>query len=157
MRWRLCLNGAKVVLRLYPARIIGQSLIKSWQSGLKCQWLWTPSLWGLVEFLWRISRVFGPILFYWGIMKFKKNYVWNCFRQREEKIVFTRIFRTGISSLVVIEDVTTIGEVMGYGMFALMNSTLLRGQCRFIWWSQRSVASHYCGDFTTANPFMSRV
>ena len=115
------------IAAVYPARIIGQVVDKIVASELNAQWLGTQLviLVGII-LVAILRRVFGHILFLLGIMKFKKELRVKLLRNNlRKKIPFYAHFRTGDIITRSSEDVSTIGEMMGFGMFALMNSTLL--------------------------------
>ena len=115
------------IAAVYPARIIGQVVDKIVASELDAQWLWTQLvvLVGIILVAYITESIWTYFIFI-GYYEVQKELRVKLLRNNlRKKIPFYAHFRTGDIITRSSEDVTTIGEVMGYGMFALMNSTLL--------------------------------
>ena len=118
---------ASSITAVYPARIIGQVVDKIVASELDAQWLWTQLvvLVGIILVAYITESIWTYFIFI-GYYEVQKELRVKLLRNNlRKKIPFYAHFRTGDIITRSSEDVTTIGEVMGYGMFALMNSTLL--------------------------------
>ena len=115
------------IAAVYPARIIGQVVDKIVASELNAEWLWTQLvvLVGIILVAYITESIWTYFIFI-GYYEVQKELRVKLLRNNlRKKIPFYAHFRTGDIITRSSEDVTTIGEVMGYGMFALMNSTLL--------------------------------
>ena len=118
---------ASSIAAVYPARIIGQVVDKIVASELNAEWLWTQLvvLVGIILVAYITESIWTYFIFI-GYYEVQKELRVKLLRNNlRKKITFYAHFRTGDIITRSSEDVTTIGEVMGYGMFALMNSTLL--------------------------------
>ena len=118
---------ASSIAAVYPARIIGQVVDKIVASELNAQWLWTQLvvLVGII-FVAYITESIWTYFIFIGYYEVQKELRVKLLRNNlRKKIPFYAHFRTGDIITRSSEDVTTVGEMMGYGMFALMNSTLL--------------------------------
>ena len=118
---------ASSIAAVYPARIIGQVVDKIVASQLNAEWLWTQLvvLVGIILVAYITESIWTYFIFI-GYYEVQKELRVKLLRNNlRKKIPFYAHFRTGDIITRSSEDVTTIGEVMGYGMFALMNSTLL--------------------------------
>ena len=112
---------------VYPARIIGQVVDKIVASELDAQWLWTQLvvLVGIILVAYITESIWTYFIFI-GYYEVQKELRVKLLRNNlRKKIPFYAHFRTGDIITRSSEDVTTIGDMMGFGMFALMNSTLL--------------------------------
>ena len=115
------------IAAVYPARIIGQVVDKIVASELDAQWLWTQLvvLVGIILVAYITESIWTYFIFI-GYYEVQKELRVKLLRNNlRKKIPFYAHFRTGDIITRSSEDVTTVGEMMGYGMFALMNSTLL--------------------------------
>ena len=115
------------IAAVYPARIIGQVVDKIVASELNAQWLWTQLvvLVGIILVAYITESIWTYFIFI-GYYEIQKELRVKLLRNNlRKKIPFYAHFRTGDIITRSSEDVTTIGEMMGFGMFALMNSTLL--------------------------------
>ena len=118
---------ASSIAAVYPARIIGQVVDKIVASELNAEWLWTQLvvLVGIILVAYITESIWTYFIFI-GYYEVQKELRVKLLRNNlRKKIPFYAHFRTGDIITRSSEDVTTIGEVMGYGIFALMNSTLL--------------------------------
>ena len=118
---------ASSIAAVYPARIIGQVVDKIVASELNAQWLWTQLvvLVGIILVAYITESIWTYFIFI-GYYEVQKELRVKLLRNNlRKKIPFYAHFRTGDIITRSSEDVTTVGEMMGYGMFALMNSTLL--------------------------------
>ena len=118
---------ASSITAVYPARIIGQVVDKIVASELDAQWLWTQLvvLVGIILVAYITESIWTYFIFI-GYYEVQKELRVKLLRNNlRKKIPFYAHFRTGDIITRSSEDVTTVGEMMGYGMFALMNSTLL--------------------------------
>ena len=115
------------IAAVYPARIIGQVVDKIVASELNAQWLWTQLvvLVGIILVAYITESIWTYFIFI-GYYEVQKELRVKLLRNNlRKKIPFYAHFRTGDIITRSSEDVTTIGDMMGFGMFALMNSTLL--------------------------------
>ena len=115
------------IAAVYPARIIGQVVDKIVASELNAQWLWTQLvvLVGIILVAYITESIWTYFIFI-GYYEVQKELRVKLLRNNlRKKIPFYAYFRTGDIITRSSEDVTTIGDMMGFGMFALMNSTLL--------------------------------
>ena len=115
------------IAAVYPARIIGQVVDKIVASELDAQWLWTQLvvLVGIILVAYITESIWTYFIFI-GYYEIQKELRVKLLRNNlRKKIPFYAHFRTGDIITRSSEDVTTIGDMMGFGMFALMNSTLL--------------------------------
>ena len=115
------------IAAVYPARIIGQVVDKIVASELNAQWLWTQLvvLVGIILVAYITESIWTYFIFI-GYYEIQKELRVKLLRNNlRKKIPFYAHFRTGDIITRSSEDVTTIGDMMGFGMFALMNSTLL--------------------------------
>lgn len=115
------------IAAVYPARIIGQVVDKIVASELNAQWLWTQLvvLVGIILVAYITESIWTYFIFI-GYYEVQKELRVKLLRNNlRKKIPFYAHFRTGDIITRSSEDVSTIGEMMGFGMFALMNSTLL--------------------------------
>ena len=115
------------IAAVYPARIIGQVVDKIVASELNAQWLGTQLviLVGIILVAYITESIWTYYIFI-GYYEMQKELRVKLLRNNlRKKIPFYAHFRTGDIITRSSEDVTTIGEMMGFGMFALMNSTLL--------------------------------
>ncbi len=118
---------ASSIAAVYPARIIGQVVDKIVASELNAQWLWTQLvvLVGIILVAYITESIWTYFIFI-GYYEVQKELRVKLLRNNlRKKIPFYAHFRTGDIITRSSEDVSTIGEMMGFGMFALMNSTLL--------------------------------
>ena len=118
---------ASSIAAVYPARIIGQVVDKIVASELNAEWLWTQLvvLVGIILVAYITESIWTYFIFI-GYYEIQKELRVKLLRNNlRKKIPFYAHFRTGDIITRSSEDVTTIGEMMGFGMFALMNSTLL--------------------------------
>ena len=118
---------ASSITAVYPARIIGQVVDKIVASELDAQWLWTQLvvLVGIILVAYITESIWTYFIFI-GYYEIQKELRVKLLRNNlRKKIPFYAHFRTGDIITRSSEDVSTIGEMMGFGMFALMNSTLL--------------------------------
>lgn len=118
---------ASSIAAVYPARIIGQVVDKIVASELNAEWLWTQLvvLVGIILVAYITESIWTYFIFI-GYYEVQKELRVKLLRNNlRKKIPFYAHFRTGDIITRSSEDVTTVGEMMGYGMFALMNSTLL--------------------------------
>ena len=115
------------IAAVYPARIIGQVVDKIVASELNAEWLWTQLvvLVGIILVAYITESIWTYFIFI-GYYEVQKELRVKLLRNNlRKKIPFYAHFRTGDIITRSSEDVTTIGDMMGFGMFALMNSTLL--------------------------------
>ena len=118
---------ASSIAAVYPARIIGQVVDKIVASELNAQWLGTQLviLVGIILVAYITESIWTYFIFI-GYYEVQKELRVKLLRNNlRKKIPFYAHFRTGDIITRSSEDVSTIGEMMGFGMFALMNSTLL--------------------------------
>ena len=118
---------ASSITAVYPARIIGQVVDKIVASELDAQWLWTQLvvLVGIILVAYITESIWIYFIFI-GYYEVQKELRVKLLRNNlRKKIPFYAHFRTGDIITRSSEDVMTIGDMMGFGMFALMNSTLL--------------------------------
>lgn len=118
---------ASSIAAVYPARIIGQVVDKIVASELNAEWLWTQLvvLVGIILVAYITESIWTYFIFI-GYYEVQKELRVKLLRNNlRKKIPFYAHFRTGDIITRSSEDVATIGEMMGFGMFALMNSTLL--------------------------------
>ena len=118
---------ASSIAAVYPARIIGQVVDKIVASELNAQWLWTQLvvLVGIILVAYITESIWTYFIFI-GYYEIQKELRVKLLRNNlRKKIPFYAHFRTGDIITRSSEDVMTIGDMMGFGMFALMNSTLL--------------------------------
>ena len=115
------------IAAVYPARIIGQVVDKIVASELNAEWLWTQLvvLVGIILVAYITESIWTYYIFI-GHYEIQKELRVKLLRNNlRKKIPFYAHFRTGDIITRSSEDVMTIGDMMGFGMFALMNSTLL--------------------------------
>ena len=115
------------IAAVYPARIIGQVVDKIVASELNAEWLRTQLviLVGIILVAYITESIWTYFIFI-GYYEIQKELRVKLLRNNlRKKIPFYAHFRTGDIITRSSEDVTTIGDMMGFGMFALMNSTLL--------------------------------
>lgn len=115
------------IAAVYPARIIGQVVDKIVASQLNAEWLGTQLvvLVGIILVAYITESIWTYFIFI-GYYEVQKELRVKLLRNNlRKKIPFYAHFRTGDIITRSSEDVSTIGEMMGFGMFALMNSTLL--------------------------------
>ena len=115
------------IAAVYPARIIGQVVDKIVASELNAEWLGTQLvvLVGIILVAYITESIWTYYIFI-GHYEIQKELRVKLLRNNlRKKIPFYAHFRTGDIITRSSEDVMTIGDMMGYGMFALMNSTLL--------------------------------
>ena len=115
------------IAAVYPARIIGQVVDKIVASELNAEWLWTQLviLVGIILVAYITESIWTYYIFI-GHYEMQKELRVKLLRNNlRKKIPFYAHFRTGDIITRSSEDVMTIGDMMGFGMFALMNSTLL--------------------------------
>ena len=115
------------IAAVYPARIIGQVVDNIVASELNAEWLWTQLvvLVGIILVAYITESIWTYFIFI-GYYEVQKELRVKLLRNNlRKKIPFYAHFRTGDIITRSSEDVSTIGEMMGFGMFALMNSTLL--------------------------------
>ena len=118
---------ASSIAAVYPARIIGQVVDSIVASELNAEWLWTQLvvLVGIILVAYITESIWTYFIFI-GYYEIQKELRVKLLRNNlRKKIPFYAHFRTGDIITRSSEDVTTIGDMMGFGMFALMNSTLL--------------------------------
>ena len=118
---------ASSIAAVYPARIIGQVVDKIVASELNAEWLWAQLviLVGIILVAYITESIWTYYIFI-GYYELQKELRVKLLRNNlRKKIPFYAHFRTGDIITRSSEDVSTIGEMMGFGMFALMNSTLL--------------------------------
>ena len=115
------------IASVYPARIIGQVVDKIVASELNAEWLWSQLviLVGIILVAYITESIWTYYIFI-GHYEMQKELRVKLLRNNlRKKIPFYAHFRTGDIITRSSEDVMTIGDMMGFGMFALMNSTLL--------------------------------
>jgi len=115
------------IAAVYPARIIGQVVDKIVASELNAEWLWSQLviLVGIILVAYITESIWTYYIFI-GHYEMQKELRVKLLRNNlRKKIPFYAHFRTGDIITRSSEDVMTIGDMMGFGMFALMNSTLL--------------------------------
>lgn len=115
------------IAAVYPARIIGQVVDKIVASELNAEWLWTQLvvLVGIILVAYITESIWTYYIFI-GHYEIQKELRVKLLRNNlRKKIPFYAHFRTGDIITRSSEDVMTIGDMMGFGTFALMNSTLL--------------------------------
>ena len=115
------------IAAVYPARIIGQVVDKIVASELNAEWLGTQLviLVGIILVAYITESIWTYFIFI-GYYEIQKELRVKLLRNNlRKKIPFYAHFRTGDIITRSSEDVMTIGDMMGFGMFALMNSTLL--------------------------------
>lgn len=115
------------IAAVYPARIIGQVVDKIVASELNAEWLWSQLLIlvGIILVAYITESIWTYYIFI-GHYEMQKELRVKLLRNNlRKKIPFYAHFRTGDIITRSSEDVMTIGDMMGVGMFALMNSTLL--------------------------------
>ena len=115
------------IAAVYPARIIGQVVDKIVASELNAEWLWAQLLIlvGIILVAYITESIWTYFIFI-GHYEMQKELRVKLLRNNlRKKIPFYAHFRTGDIITRSSEDVMTIGDMMGFGMFALMNSTLL--------------------------------
>ena len=115
------------IAAVYPARIIGQVVDKIVASELNAEWLGTQLvvLVGIILVAYITESIWTYYIFI-GHYEIQKELRVKLLRNNlRKKIPFYAHFRTGDIITRSSEDVMTIGDMMGFGMFALMNSTLL--------------------------------
>ena len=118
---------ASSIAAVYPARIIGQVVDKIVASELNAEWLWTQLvvLVGIILVAYITESIWTYFIFI-GYYEVQKELRVKLLRNNLlKKIPFYAHFRTGDIITRSSEDVMTIGDMMGFGMFALMNSTLM--------------------------------
>lgn len=118
---------ASSIAAVYPARIIGQVVDKIVASELNAEWLWTQLvvLVGIILVAYITESIWTYFIFI-GYYEVQKELRVKLLRNNlRKKIPFYAHFRTGDIITRSSEDVTTIGEMMGFGIFALMNSTFM--------------------------------
>ena len=118
---------ASSIAAVYPARIIGRVVDNIVASELNAEWLWTQLvvLVGIILVAYITESIWTYFIFI-GYYEVQKELRVKLLRNNlRKKIPFYAHFRTGDIITRSSEDVSTIGEMMGFGMFALMNSTLL--------------------------------
>ena len=118
---------ASSIAAVYPARIIGQVVDKIVASELNAEWLGTQLviLVGIILVAYITESIWTYFIFI-GYYEIQKELRVKLLRNNlRKKIPFYAHFRTGDIITRSSEDVSTIGDMMGFGMFALMNSTLL--------------------------------
>ena len=118
---------ASSIAAVYPARIIGQVVDKIVASELNAEWLWSQLLIlvGIILVAYITESIWTYFIFI-GYYEVQKELRVKLLRNNlRKKIPFYAHFRTGDIITRSSEDVMTIGDMMGFGMFALMNSTLL--------------------------------
>ena len=115
------------IASVYPARIVGQVVDKIVASELNGDWLWTQLviLVGIILVAYITESIWINLIFM-GYYDMQKELRVKLLRNNlMKKIPFYAHFRTGDIITRSSEDVMTIGDMMGFGMFALMNSTLM--------------------------------
>lgn len=118
---------ASSIASVYPARIVGQVVDKIVASELNGDWLWTQLviLVGIILVAYITESIWTNLIFM-GYYEMQKELRVKLLRNNlMKKIPFYAHFRTGDIITRSSEDVMTIGDMMGFGMFALMNSTLM--------------------------------
>ena len=118
---------ASSIAAVYPARIVGEVVDKIVASELDATWLWTQLviLVGIILVAYITESIWTNLIFM-GYYEMQKELRVKLLRNNlMKKIPFYAHFRTGDIITRSSEDVTTIGDMMGFGMFALMNSTLM--------------------------------
>ena len=115
------------IASVYPARIVGQVVDKIVANELNGDWLWTQLviLVGIILVAYITESIWTNLIFM-GYYEMQKELRVKLLRNNLlKKIPFYAHFRTGDIITRSSEDVMTIGDMMGFGMFALMNSTLM--------------------------------
>ena len=118
---------ASSIAAVYPARIVGEVVDKIVASELDATWLWTQLviLEGIILVAYITESIWTNLIFM-GYYDMQKELRVKLLRNNlMKKIPFYAHFRTGDIITRSSEDVMTIGDMMGFGMFALMNSTLM--------------------------------
>ena len=118
---------ASSIAAVYPARIVGEVVDKIVASELNAEWLWTQLmiLVGIILVAYITESIWTNLIFM-GYYEIQKELRVKLLRNNlRKKIPFYAHFRTGDIITRSSEDVMTIGDMMGFGMFALMNSTLM--------------------------------
>ena len=118
---------ASSIAAVYPARIVGEVVDKIVASELNAEWLWTQLviLVGIILVAYITESIWTNLIFM-GYYEMQKELRVKLLRNNlMKKIPFYAHFRTGDIITRSSEDVMTIGDMMGFGMFALMNSTLM--------------------------------
>ena len=118
---------ASSIAAVYPARIVGEVVDKIVASELDTTWLWTQLviLVGIILVAYITESIWTNLIFM-GYYEMQKELRVKLLRNNlMKKIPFYAHFRTGDIITRSSEDVMTIGDMMGFGMFALMNSTLM--------------------------------